>query len=353
MLLDLKSLKQELEFEAKLVQSVQPDVSRGGTPQTVSKQSMVEAAAEIDALTNEVQAARTTSSAQSPSRKPLFWTAAVLGALLLLAVAALYFGRSSGPAPASLVATPLTSEPGFEGCPSLSPDGRQVAFASFGEKQDNLDIYVKLIGGGPPLRLTSDPAPDQSPAWAPDGRSIAFIRDRSNRQDVLLIPALGGPERKLAEIPADLPWPVSMACPYLSWSPDSKYLVMINRASAEEPAALFVLSVATGERRRLTTPPATAVCDAYPAVSPDGRMLAFVRLSSYSGHAQLYVLPLSEDCRPAGELQLLELPQPWVDSPAWTSDGQAIICTVSHPWLRDARLWRVPLSRSNEPQPLA
>jgi eukaryotic-like serine/threonine-protein kinase len=351
--LDLKTLKQGLEFEAKLEQSAPPDLSSEGTPQTGSRQAVVEATADIDTQTNKVQAARTTSSARYPSRKPLFWTAGVLGGLLLLAVAALYFGRSSGPPPASLVATPLTTEPGFEGCPSLSSDGSQVAFGSFGEKQDNLDIYVKLIGGGPPLRLTSDPAPDQSPAWSPDGRSIAFIRDRGNRLDVLLIPALGGPERKLAEIVADLPWPVSMGCPYLSWSPDSKYLVTIDRASAEEPAALFVLSVATGERRRLTTPPATAVCDAYPAVAPDGRTLAFVRLPSYSGHAQLYVLPLSEGCRAAGEPQLLELPQPWVDGPAWTSDGQEIICTVSQPGLQDARLWRVPVSRSKEPQPLA
>ena len=42
--------------------------------------------------------------------------------------------------------------------------------------QDAPDIYVKLIGGGPPLRLTKDPAPDRFPAWSPDGLSIAFLR---------------------------------------------------------------------------------------------------------------------------------------------------------------------------------
>ncbi len=73
-------------------------------------------------------------------------------------------------------AVPLTSYPGFEWSPALSPDGNQVAFSWNGEKQDNFDIYIKLIGSSPPHRLTRDPAEDGSPAWSPDGRSIAFLR---------------------------------------------------------------------------------------------------------------------------------------------------------------------------------
>ena len=232
-----------------------------------------------------------------------------------------------GPPQPALTAVPLTTDPGYEGMPSLSPDGSQVAFGSFGEKLDNLDIYVKLIGGGPSLRLTSDPAVDKYPAWSPDGRSIAFIRERVDKQEVLLIPALGGQERKLAQIAPDLTWDLSMVPPYLSWSPDSKYLVTVDRASPGESTGLFVLSVATGEKRRLTTSPAPALGDTNPAVSPDGRMLAFVRLIS-TGHPHLYVLPLSEDCRSTGEARRLELPQPWVESPAWTADGREIVCVA-------------------------
>ena len=59
---------------------------------------------------------------------------------------------------------PLTTFPGAETHPTLSPDGNQVAFTWSGPKQDNFDIYVQLIGsGGGPLRLTSDPARDYSP----------------------------------------------------------------------------------------------------------------------------------------------------------------------------------------------
>jgi len=44
------------------------------------------------------------------------------------------------------------------------------------EDDNNADIYVKVIGADPPLRLTSHPQPDENPAWSPDGRWIAFKR---------------------------------------------------------------------------------------------------------------------------------------------------------------------------------
>ena len=349
LLIDLKSLKQELEFAARLQHSTPPE-SSGEIGSGAG-----EAAHNPGQQTKEVQTARTTLSAEFPNRKPLFWTAGVLGGLLLIAVGAWYFSRlitGLGPAPAALTAVPLTTDPGYEGMPSLSPDGSQVAFASFGEKLDNLDIYVKQIGGGgPPLRLTSDPAVDKFPAWSPDGRSIAFIRERGDKDEVLLIPAIGGPERRLVQTAHDLPWGPSLNPPYLSWSPDSKYLVTVDRASPGELPGLFVLSVTTGEKRRLTTPPAPALADTNPAVSPDGRALAFVRVISTS-NPQLYVLPLSEDYRPTGAARRLDVPQPWVVNPAWTADGREIVCSAGPPWI-GGMLWRVSVSDSEKPVLLA
>src|SRR6185436_17087785 len=101
----------------------------------------------------------------------------------------------------SPVPVPLTSYPGNEWSSSFSPDGNQVAFAWNGQRQDNYDIYVKLIGTDPPVRLTTELADDLLPAWSPDGRFIAFLRALSkNRSAVFLIPSIGGQERKLADI---------------------------------------------------------------------------------------------------------------------------------------------------------
>ena len=61
------------------------------------------------------------------------------------------------------IATPLTAYPGAENKPSLSPDGSQVAFTWDGPRQDNFDIYVKLVGPGEPMRLTTAPDSRRQP----------------------------------------------------------------------------------------------------------------------------------------------------------------------------------------------
>ena len=137
--------------------------------------------------------------------------------------------------------------------PTFSPDGNQVAFAW--NRQERLGvnhIYVKLIGADEPVRLTRDEDNDRAPAWSPDGRFIAFLRTLPNdRSGVFLIPAPGGAARKLAEV-----WsPRDAEAPLLAWHPSGKWLVVLDKDFADQPLALFLLSVETGEKRRLTTPP--------------------------------------------------------------------------------------------------
>ena len=78
--------------------------------------------------------------------------------------------------------------PATRAWPAFAPDGEQVAFAWSGEKFDNTDIYVTLVGSTGVRRLTTDPADDYAPSWSPDGRRIAFLRRtgtcRSHSRDV-------------------------------------------------------------------------------------------------------------------------------------------------------------------------
>ena len=101
---------------------------------------------------------------------------------------------------AEMTVRPFLTSATDESNPAFSPDGKTVAFSWDGEDGSNSDIYIKLVDAGDPLRLTTDPAPDVSPAWSPHGKFIAFRRRLSqDRLQILTVPALGGPERKLTE----------------------------------------------------------------------------------------------------------------------------------------------------------
>jgi Tol biopolymer transport system component len=180
----------------------------------------------------------------------------------------------------------------------------------------NYHVYLKLIGGSDPVRLTRDPADEFSPAWSPDGRLIAFLRTLSaNRAGVLLIPAIGGRERKLAEVSPDRA--------NLAWFPDSRWLVVGDRASLAEPPALFLLSVESGEKASLTAPPAKCA-DSSPAVSPDGRALVFARFTA-ENISDLFLLQLSENFTPKGDPRRITFENRYSNEPAWTPDGRAIV----------------------------
>jgi len=242
-----------------------------------------------------------------------------------------------------LTVTPLTAFPGFEGDPSFSPDGNQVAFGRVENSQSESHIYVKLIGtGGPPLRLTTGPVSDYSPAWSPDGRYIAFLRDLSREKvAVLLIPALGGPERKIAEVfQSHL-----FDCINLTWSPDGNSLVVSDRDSPKQPTGLFLLAIDSGEKRRLTSPPSPTLGDWCPSLSPDGRTLAFSRTVDI--RADLYLLTVSDGLKAVGEPKRIELGKLSGYAPVWTEDGREIVF-VDRGIFR-AELWRIDVSGSPSP----
>jgi Tol biopolymer transport system component/DNA-binding winged helix-turn-helix (wHTH) protein len=238
---------------------------------------------------------------------------------------------------------PVTSLTGRESQPAFSPDGTQIAFVWEGAEENNLDIYVKLIDAGEPLRLTTNPAPDFSPVWSPDGRYIAFARE-GEAAGIYLVPALGGAERKIGDI---FPTGIYYRGAYhqlgrgtLSYSPDGKYLALADKTSATEPFSIFLLALETGERRRLTSPPAASVGDESPAFSPDGTTLALARLMG--GAKDIYVVPAA-----GGEPKRLTFedtvrPGSFTDGLAWTSDGREIVFASNRSG--SFQLWQVPVA---------
>ena len=282
---------------------------------------------------------------RSRRRFTLLW-APTVAALLLAAGVWFVRSRTAKPEP-SLVAVPLTTYPGIEDTPSFSPDGTQVAFQWCpGNADQGCHIYIKQVGIELPFQLTNNPARDFSPAWSPDGQTIAFLRILTpTKWGLILKPQRGGRERVLEEIDVsgmgDL-----IGGSLLAWAPDSKWIVLPG-PTEQRLYGLSLLSVETGEKRRLTVP-AVEIGDCAPAFSPDGRTLAFTRW--IAGRNDLYVLHLAEGYKPQGEPERLALDNLINTGAAWTADGRDIV--FSSGTGNSSGLWRLPVRNLAAPRRL-
>lgn len=151
--------------------------------------------------------------------------------------------------PPALTPVPFTAYPGFEVCPTFSPDGSQIAFAWNGDPESGskgFDLYVKVIGSESLLRLTHQPSEVLCPAWSPDGTRIAFYRRSGAETSVQIVPALGGAESKLlsAHDPAGISGPIV-------WSPDGKWIAYGGSLLPASEHWLHLLSVEVLESREI------------------------------------------------------------------------------------------------------
>ena len=183
------------------------------------------------------------------------------------------------PHEAALTAVPFTSFPGFQTAPSFSPDGSRIAFAwdkhqGSSSSGSGFDLYVKAIGSETVLRLTDHPSTWINSVWSPDGTQIAFHRLAPDDNGIYLVPALGGPERKL--VATKTPYHVAAL---ISWSPDGKWLAYSDTENGRPGDRIMLLNVDTLEVRKFPHDP-SCNHEANAAFSHSGRDLAFVCVHS-------------------------------------------------------------------------
>ncbi len=260
-----------------------------------------------------------------PMRSRLLMFNAPIAILALVTIAAVLWVKRRGSETPTLKVIPLTTYSGRQRMPSLSPDGSRVAFSWDGEKQDNFDIYIRMVAGEPPRRLTTDPAPDLYPVWSPDGNWIAFARAGFT----YLISPEGGRERKLA------PGKPS------SWTPDARFLACWGRKSDGDPNLIYLVSIESAELITLpTSPPPGSSGDTFPAISPDGNILAFRRSPTPElSSADLFTIPLGSNSSAPTPVRLTYDAQDIGELFKWTPDGRELIF-VSNRGGRIA-LWRI------------
>ncbi|NBC17847.1 MAG: hypothetical protein GVY18_11090, partial [Bacteroidetes bacterium] len=231
---------------------------------------------------------------------------------------------------------PLTTAPGEELTPALSPEGTHVAYARPGD-----GLFVRVIDAETPLQVTR--GPDAFPSWSPDGSAIAFLRCPEQVCRPFTVSSVGTDERPVADVRAR---PMGLA-----WSPDGTTVALADTAHA----GLVLLDLDTHQRRILTAPVAGMQVDGYPTFSPDGTHLAFVRLNG-PHNGDVYVVELE-----TGRLTRITEDDAHVWSVAWMPDGASLLIVSNRrgpyglwqaPVDGEGTLHAVPLS-ARDPGPLA
>lgn len=295
--------------------------------------------AEVEWLADAVVAAPAMEVPQAASngdsRPPRRWRMAGAIGVLALVVAALAWWALSktrpddavpahAPSPATarepageLPYTLLTSRPGPETQPALSPDGALLAYAMPpGGPDDAPALFLQATQATPPRQLTTPPNDhsDHLPRWSPDGRQLIFARiDDKAGCELLLVPASGGATRAVGRC--------DRVNGRYDWLPDGSGIVAGLEAEADgAPAPLAILRLDTGTWQPLAYPHAPGAVDLDPRFSPDGTQLAFRRGLS---HSDLWAMPAA-----GGTPRRLTRLQDNINGWAWMPDGRSILLGV-------------------------
>jgi Tol biopolymer transport system component len=268
------------------------------------------------------------------------WLAGTL--LVLIAAAAAFFrrGSSQNTKPTEPTIISFTSDPGLEDDASFSPDGTAVAFSQSSDAGGKRNIVIKQIESRELRQITHDDSLDVNPAWSPDGSAIAFYRVKKNGGEFVIVPLAGGVARVVAHSRSIIAGTTSTFSPMPAvgpaWTKDGHHLVIADKNGASKADCLFLLDLNDGSRKLLTSPPLTADGDGSPAVSPDGKTIAFIRRATSYNLGDLFMVSLE-----GGQPRRITFDKADMNGVAWITNGQLIFSSNrggAH------RLWKLSIA---------
>jgi DNA-binding SARP family transcriptional activator/Tol biopolymer transport system component len=190
------------------------------------------------------------------------------------------------------------------GGPKLSPDQTRIAFSSRDESRTS-QVWMMDPAGGPPLQLTRGPSENWDPEWSSDGLWITFISDRVGEGDVWRsrVDGQGQPE---------LVYDGPRAITNHTWSRGDEWLVYTEESDELDDG---IRAVRPGDDSATRTIAGTEAREVSPAISPDGRWVAFVSMET--GEHAVHVVRFPN---PGGERWTWPSARSGV--PTWSRDGR-------------------------------
>ena len=264
------------QLVANALPALQPVVSKAIEKWPARRyQHVAEFLRDLDAITDdgaaEVSPQAPPAAPEQPKepgllRKPISFSSAVVMTLAAAAIAAtmawLVHPGSQPTPPETYQLTQLTRDSGLSYQPSLSSDGKLMAYASDRAAEGNLDIWVQQVPRGNPIRLTTNEADDHDPHFSSDSTTVVFRSERDGG-GVYTVPALGGEERILAKLgrrPRFSPDGREVAY----WTGESPFVFSLSH--------IYMVKATGGEPRRYQE---DFDWVSHPVWSPDGRRILF------------------------------------------------------------------------------
>lgn len=209
----------------------------------------------------------------------------------------------------------LTSGSSVNTQPAWSADGRELAFSSVRDGQSA--IYLMQADGSQLRRLTPSQLWQTAPAWSPDGSAIAYLaRDNSKTGVELHLVQLATGETQVLVADGLEKGPDAPV-----WSADGKQLVFLG-ANADGKADVWLVQ-RDGSGLKNISEQTSKRNKAHPAISPDGRYVAYV--ADMRGHLALFRTDLQ-----TGESVNLTADKPAAyETPRWSADGRQLLFASS------------------------
>lgn len=234
----------------------------------------------------------------------------------------------------------LTSDPGSDSQPAISPNGRWIAFVS--DRTGNNDIFVMNVDGTSQINITNDPNDDQSPSWAPDSNLIAFQSNRQGNYEIYSIDKSGGGLVNLTNFPtADDVQPTWFEGKLLLFTTSQSIAFTSNREGDQE---IFIMETSGANQINLTnTHPWN---DSQPSASPAGDRIIFT--SDRTGNLDIFTMNVD------GTNQINLTNHPSSDQLAtWSPDNRYIAFTTNRNGNEDVYILRqdgtAPYNLTNNP----
>jgi serine/threonine protein kinase len=358
---DLNDIKQELEFQAKLERSVQPEVRnqanaarRGGAELQTAEVGEVL----TDRLARETSSAEYLINEIRRHKKGVFITL-VFSLICGLAYTIYHFSSPIKPAVAHFLSMKIrrVTSDGNVGGATISPDGKYIAYSlieggkrSLWTKHLATGSRVQIAppveaGGMNPNTFTHDEFSNAPKTllsfglipntFTHDGSYVYYTRyDQLNPQGALYeVPVLGGASKKIL---TNIAWPISL-------SPDGKQLAFGRFYEDLNEDELLVANADGTNERSLLRPsnrPSNPgwLSEAAVAWSPDGKMLATGYGQPDGGdHMGVAIMSVAE-----GTLKLIPTPRWFHIGPiVWFSDGNAFALQVQEQELGTTQIWQL------------